>query len=66
MEELTDIPIKDHELPASELDLGKKEEIVFRSAQKVIPEGMIEETYTSLLGFCTYLRPRPKIHFANI
>jgi hypothetical protein len=48
------IPIKDHELPASELEVGPKEQRVFDVAQKIVPDGMIEETFTSLLGYSTY------------
>jgi hypothetical protein len=53
MKELRDIPIKDHELPESELELGKREEKIFEVARKVVPDGMIEETFLSLLGYCT-------------
>jgi ATP-dependent RNA helicase MSS116, mitochondrial len=53
MKELRDIPIKDHELPESELELGKREEKIFDVARKVVPDGMIEETFLSLLGYCT-------------
>jgi superfamily II DNA/RNA helicase len=52
--ELHDIPIKDHELPASELEVGPKEQRIFDVAQKVVPEGMVEEAFTSLLGYRTY------------
>jgi hypothetical protein len=55
LKELTDIPIKDHDLPASELEVGPKEQKTFQGAQKVPPPGMIEETYTSLLGYCNLL-----------
>ena len=53
LDELTDIPIKDHELPASELEVGPKELKIFSVAQKVVPPGMVEETFTSLLGYCS-------------
>lgn len=52
LNELTDIPIQDHELPASELEVGPKEQKTFLGAQKVPPPGMIEEAFTSLLGYC--------------
>jgi hypothetical protein len=55
LDELTDIPIKDHELPSSEIEIGPKEERIFAGAQKVPPPGMIEETFASLLGYCNYL-----------
>jgi hypothetical protein len=55
LDELTDIPIKDHELPASELEVGPKENKVFAVAQKIVPPGMVEEAFTSLLGYCTSL-----------
>jgi hypothetical protein len=48
---LHDIPIKDHQLPASELEVGPKEQRVFDTAQTIVPEGMVEETFTSLLGY---------------
>lgn len=50
--ELHDIPIRDHELPDSEIETGEREEKVLALARKVVPEGMLEETYTSLLGYC--------------
>jgi hypothetical protein len=53
LDELTDIPLKDHELPASELEVGSKELKTFNAAQKVVPPGMVEETFTSLLGYCS-------------
>ena len=53
LNKLHGIPIKDHELPESELELGKKEQKVFDVAQKVVPEGMIDETFASMLGYCT-------------
>ena len=52
LNELHDIPIKDHELPESELELGRREEKIFEVAKNVVPEGMIEETFVSLLGYC--------------
>jgi ATP-dependent RNA helicase MSS116 len=55
LQNLHDIPIKDHELPESELEVCPKEQKVFDVAQKVVPEGMIEETYSSMLGFCIVL-----------
>lgn len=61
LKQLKDIPIKDHELPESELELGKREEKVFKVAQDVIPEGMLEETYVSLLSYCI-IPPLSLIH----
>jgi ATP-dependent RNA helicase MSS116, mitochondrial len=58
---LHDIPIKNHDLPASELEVGPKEQKIFDVAQKVVPEGMVEETYTSLLGFSTYPRQNTQL-----
>jgi ATP-dependent RNA helicase MSS116, mitochondrial len=55
LEQLHDIPIKEHQLPESELKLGKKEEKIFDIAYKVVPDGMIEEAYVALLGYCTIL-----------
>ena len=52
LKELTAIPIKDHELPESELELGKREEKIFKVAQDVVPEGMLEDTYASVLAYC--------------
>lgn len=52
LNELHDIPIKDHELPESELELGKREEKIFEVAKNVVPDGMLEETFLSLLGYC--------------
>jgi len=52
LRDLKDIPIKDHELPESEIELGKREATVFEVAKKVLPQGMLEETFLSLLGFC--------------
>jgi hypothetical protein len=54
LNELTGIPIKDHELPESELELGSKERAIMNTAEKVLPPGMIEETFSSLLGYCIH------------
>jgi len=53
LDHLDDIPIEDHELPESELEVGAKEEKVFNLALKVLPAGMILETFGSMLGYCT-------------
>jgi superfamily II DNA/RNA helicase len=55
LDQLTDIPIKDHELPASEIEVGLREQKVLTGAQKIPPEGMVEETFSSLLGYCNLL-----------
>lgn len=54
MDKLDDIPIEDHNLPDSELELGNKEETIFEHSLKGVPEGMILETFASLLGYCTF------------
>jgi len=54
LDRLDDIPIKDHELPDSELDIGRKEKKAFELATKIIPPGMLLETFASLLGYCTF------------
>jgi len=53
LDRLDDIPIEDHELPDSELEIGSKEQKVFDLALKVLPAGMILEAFGSLLGYCT-------------
>lgn len=52
LKDLTAIPIKDHELPDSELELGRREEKIFEVAKDVVPEGMLEDTYVSVLAYC--------------
>jgi ATP-dependent RNA helicase MSS116, mitochondrial len=52
---IRDLPITDHELPASEIEIGEKEQKVFESAKQVLPPGMIEDTYMSLFGYCEHL-----------
>lgn len=56
VDQLYDIPIKACKLPDSELEIGKKEQKVFDVAYKVVPDGMVEETFTTLLGHCTILK----------
>jgi superfamily II DNA/RNA helicase len=53
LDQLHDIPIKAHDFPDSEIEVGSKEKRIFDVALKVVPPGMVEETFSSLLGFCT-------------
>ena len=53
LDHLDDIPIEDHDLPDSELEVGAKEKKVFDMALKVLPPGMILEAFGSMLGYCT-------------
>ena len=52
IKELHNIPIKDHQLPPSELEIGQKEKRVFEYAEQAVPEGLVGDTFTSMLGFC--------------
>lgn len=54
LKDLRDIPIKDHELPPSELEVGSKEKKVIKLALDIPPDGMLEETFSSLLGYCNF------------
>jgi superfamily II DNA/RNA helicase len=52
LNELNEIPIKNHELPESELETGPREDKVLEQAKDLPPAGMVEETFMSLLGYC--------------
>jgi ATP-dependent RNA helicase MSS116, mitochondrial len=52
LKSLTDIPIKQHEFPPSEIEMGEKERKVYMRALSAIPEGMVEDVFGSLLGYC--------------
>ena len=55
LKELHDIPIADHELAPSELEIGAKEERTFKLAKDVPPLGMQEEAVQALAGYCISL-----------
>lgn len=55
LKELHDIPIKDHQLPPSEIEMGPAEMRAYRRALATPPLGMQEETIMSAAGYCTSL-----------
>jgi ATP-dependent RNA helicase MSS116, mitochondrial len=59
LKELYEIPIQDHNLPESELETGPMENKVLESAKSLAPDGMIEEVFMALLGYCTPIRTQP-------
>jgi hypothetical protein len=54
LRELRDIPIKDHNFPDSEITTGKREEKIIELSKRVLTDEMLDETFQSLLGYCTF------------
>jgi len=52
LKQLHDIPIKDHELPDSEIETGQREEKVIELAKRILTDEMIDEVFQSMLGYC--------------
>jgi len=57
--------MEDYNLPESELETGRAEDKVLEAAKALPPDGMIEETFMSMLGFCMSLITSLTFHYNN-
>jgi ATP-dependent RNA helicase MSS116, mitochondrial len=52
LKEIEDMPIRNHELPDSEIEVGHKESAMFKSAVEFLPPGIVKENFMSFLYYC--------------